>query len=208
MSAKTRAELLEYMAPGFLHGLCNALFKIQGQARMLDRDSSTGSVPAGPDILATCHEAAEAVEIYRIILDPEVHSEPVAAGPLLRDVATLLRGRLQEAGIQIQWDEALESLTHTVRRCDVVLPVVTAMHRLSTALPTGFEGNLTIHARWDDGLEVDLGIVPSTGCLPFEVDLAEAIRDASESFLGSAGRVAESQSGLGITIAVPTGAIA
>jgi len=208
MNSQARIELLDYLSPGFLHGMCNALFKIQGQAQLLGAGAAGDSAAAGPGIMAACHEAAEAVEIYRLILDPELPSEPVAAGPLLRDVVHLVRGRMQEGGVQVAWDETLESLNYAVRRRDLVLPVVTAMHRFSTALPTGFEGKLTVSAWWDTGLGVELNLAPSKGCLPFEVDLADAIRDASDSFAGSEARVLAKESGLGITIEIPTGAIA
>lgn len=207
MKARASGELLEFLAPGFLHGLCNTLFKIQGQAQILaGRSPSRDSTQVGPHILTACREGVDAVEIFRLILDPGLSSKPVAAGPLLHGVARLVGSRLLDRGVQIEWDPELETLTHSVRRCDLVLPLVTAMHRLDAALPTGFEGGLSITARVEDDLEIQLELAPAVGCLPFDIDLSAAVRDAGASCGDS--RVSARGTDLGIILSIPIGAIA
>ncbi len=193
MSADSKPELLEFLAPGLLHGLGNALFRIQGHARLLGSE----------EILAACHSAVETVEIYRQVLDPALPAQRTAAGPLLRDLASLLRAHLRERGIAVRWDPELEGIGRTVRRSDLVMPVVTAAHQLTLALPTGFEGALELQVPRIPDLLVSLCISPTPGCLPFDVDATAAIAVAASTLADRPGAVTATPSGTGILISLP-----
>lgn len=193
MSVQSRSELLEFLAPGLLHSLGNALFKIQGHAQLLGSE----------EILAACRGAVETVDIYRHVLDPEVPTKRTAAGPLLRDLARLLRAHLRERGIMVRWDQGLESTGSKVLRSDLVMPVVTAVHRLGAALPTGFEGALQMDAEATPDLQVSLCVSPAPGCLPFEVDVTAAVADAGTTLKDRPGSVSASPGGMGILISLP-----
>ena len=46
-----QAQLLEFLAPGFLHGISNSLFKIQGQAELLGRGLSEAPQDVGASVV-------------------------------------------------------------------------------------------------------------------------------------------------------------
>lgn len=202
-----QAQLLEFLAPGFLHGVCNSLFKIQGQAELLGRGLSEDAQEVGGSVVRNCREAAEAVEIYRLVLDPQLPSEPVSAGSLLPGLVAMLRTGLQESGVSLEWDADDVELSQPVHRAALVLPVVSAAYELRQAMPSGYQGSMALSAQVASEFDISIQVVPAPGSLPFDLDLGPAIEQAS-IWLGTyEGRVSASPAGSGIKIALPVGAL-
>lgn len=202
-----QAQLLEFLAPGFLHGICNSLFKIQGQAELLGRGLSEAPQDVGASVVGSCREAAEAVEIYRLVLDPQVPSEPVVAGRLVAALAGILRPGLQDCGVTLRWDAAVSELSQAVHRAPLVLPVVTAAYHLRQAMPSGYQASMTLSAQVATAFEITIQVVPDPGSLPFDLDLAPAIQHATASLGKYDGEVSATGTGAGIHIALPVGAV-
>ena len=99
------ADLIQFLAPGFLHAMGNAFFAIEGHARLVFNDFDRVG-PQGEDVLNICARGARAITIYSILVDPSwpVDSQPI--GPLATDVAALLRAQLRDVGIKLAFDEA------------------------------------------------------------------------------------------------------
>jgi len=203
MNVEHRLDLLEYAAPGFLHGLGNALFKIQAHAQVIDTEPALSGPEAGPGILAACKDATGAIEIFRAVLDPEAHADPVQAGGLLEDMLQMMRGRMREDGVQVLWDQGSLDIPQAVRPRDVVAPVLIAMRQLALALPGGTQGVLTVSVRWERGLDLSLDLAPAPGSLPFEVNLEPAVRSTSASL--QSGEVCVGGGGRGLRVKIPVG---
>ena len=204
MNDQDRWGLLEYIAPGFLHGMGNTLFKIQAYTQVIENPSADAEIQAGPGILAACKDAAHVLEVFRVVLDPTAQTEPVEAGRLLEDLLHMMRGRMREDGVQVVVGGDGFDLPQAVRPRDVVLPVLVSMRCLGRALPSGMQGELAITASWQQGLEVDLALHPAAGCLPFEVDLQGPLLDTSASLSGG-GEVHARADERGLRIIIPTG---
>jgi hypothetical protein len=202
-----QAQLLEFLAPGFVHGICNSLFKIQGQAELLGQGLSEAPQEVSASLVRSCREAAEAVEIYRLVLDPKALSVPVVAGSLVAALAGILRPGLHDSGVSLHWDAAVSELPQAVDRAPLVLPVVTAAYHLRQAMPSGYQASMALSAQADRAFEITIQVVPDPGCLPFDLDLAPAIQHATASLGKYEGEVSASATGVGIHIALPVGAV-
>ena len=118
MSEPLRWDLLEYLAPGFLHGLGNALFKVQAFAQLVESQAPASGTEAGPGILSACKDASHLVEIFRALWVPNAQSDPVECGRLVEDLLQMMRGRMREDGLQVVL------LVHLERLADAVLPPI------------------------------------------------------------------------------------
>lgn len=168
MSAGTehRARLLEFLAPGLLHQLRNALFAIQGQAQLLE----SGATRQRGEILDGVKRAQAALHVLRYLTE---EAGPMQPGILLPRLLDVLRLPMRERGLSL-------SLQHTSKETPVRVDarlladtVVSALRAIAARIPTGFRGGVHIDlcAQSPTSVEVTIELVPDRAQLPFQVDL-------------------------------------
>jgi hypothetical protein len=172
-------DLLQFLAPGFLHQLRNALFAIQGQAQLLGSStaasragSRAGSTPARQrtEILAATKRAQAAVQVLRYLSED---GGAVQAGILLPRLVDVLRVPMRERGLVVSCQHSSREAPVRVNGTLLSETVVGALKAIAERLPTGFGGSIRVDlcAQDQDKVEIVLELVAVSGQLPFQVDL-------------------------------------
>jgi hypothetical protein len=191
MPANT-AKLLHFMAPGFLHGMSNALFTIQAQAQVRN---------AGPEIAAGCATANAVLEVMRLVADPRGGDDPGPVGPALRTVVELLRIGLRDQGVRVDVEDAVLETTDRAPLRTFVRAMVLATEQLHGALPTGCDGHVRLS--WLEPGVFCIEFVAAASQLPFEIDLAPAQRRLTEALRGTGFEARQRQACPGLVLRLP-----
>jgi signal transduction histidine kinase len=164
-------DLLQFLAPGFLHQLRNALFAIQGQAQLLG-SSTAASAPAKQrtQILAATKRAQAAIQVLRYLSED---GGAVQAGILLPRLVDVLRVPMRERGLVVSCQHSSREAPVRVNGTLLSETVVGALKAIAERLPTGFGGSIRVDlcAQGQDKVEIVLELVAVSGQLPFQVDL-------------------------------------
>jgi hypothetical protein len=171
MHETRRAQLLEFLAPGFLHTLGNALFTIQGNAQILGRLPDTMRRQR-EEILAGCARTREALLVYRVIADPAPEGDGLLLGTSLPVLIDMLRVALRERGVGLRVTGPLPVAPVTVSRKGLVVGLVATCHALERGLRGGFDRELELRmqaAGVEFGVEFQALLAPER--LPFTLDL-------------------------------------
>ena len=91
----SRGDLLEFLAPGFVHGLGNALLIAHGQSQLL----ALGAPAAPIAIRDACRRALRGLSVVRALLGDE--SNNPAAAELFSDLVEQLRVPLRDVGLEV-----------------------------------------------------------------------------------------------------------
>ena len=154
------ARMLQFLAPGFLHGLSNALFAIRSYGTLLAQRGAHGACEPGSEPgmaedpaadLAAIQEAGsragDALAIYRLFVEADGDDSHRAAGPLLRELLAQARITLRDRGLRVEVEDAAYETTRSLPARDFAFSLVQALVELDDELPDGFQGRVTV--AWD-----------------------------------------------------------
>lgn len=168
------AQTLWYLAPGLAHQLGNALFTLQGRARLL---ASAEPLQVGEDCRAIqdgVERAQAGLNMLRWLLD-ETRSSPVPIASLLHSLVEVARVPLRDRGLVLELDEAADTPPALVDPGPVCQLVSAACRVLAANLPGMPQGRMAIGFRVAGGeIRLSFHLRPSTGALPFPRDPAHA----------------------------------
>ena len=170
--ARSTGDLIEFVAPGLLHGLGNNLFAIRGHTQMLG-GAQEQIAPAKNALLEASGKALGTLEVLRYLLgDARPDSRP-QAGILLHRICEVLVVPLRERGVRLRLERGSSEVPLAVDGTVLCQTVVELMRRLSERLPHGFEGSLIVDlaSQRAQELVLTLEIESSASLLPFPVDV-------------------------------------
>ncbi len=185
MALVDQQKLTQFLAPGFLHGLGNSLFLIQGQAQLHESPGSEG-------ILQACKQASLAMDLFRALSQEEQAEAKIgwSAEVLLESLCEMLRPGLRDQGLRLAYagDGKGQFLQDSRAACLLVCAVLL---QLQDELPTGFAGEIkvTLQAAEHGSLQIRIAINHDPSQLPFTVDLAQVARDLEGQVQALAGQL-------------------
>ena len=189
-----RARLLEFVSPGIVHGLGNAVFSIQGHGRQLGAGGGDLATPRQA-ILGAAERAQRTLDYYRVVIGVRgwVRGQ---AGILLRQAADVLRVPLRENGLSLELRHTARSTPVFVDAWDLYWPVSWAAASLLEEVPVGFDGVLALDLLQQNGTGVTLRVAlePHSALLPFPVPVSLLCAELSR-WAGSAGVSVEACAG-------------
>ena len=198
------SDLVEFVAPGLLHGLGNNLFAIRGHTQMLG--GAHGEITRAKNaLLKASSKALGCLDVLRFLLgDARPDSRP-QAGILLHRICEVTRVPLRDRGVRLRFRHGSSELPLAVDGTVLCQVVVEIMRRLSERLPSGFEGSLIVDlaSQRAQGLALTLELEASASFLPFPIDLAAVANDAGPLLRAHGVSIEEMTGGAGLTLRVP-----
>lgn len=198
MPDSATAKLLEFMVPGFLHGMGNALFAIQAQAQVLST-SGEGDVA---EIVTSCGNATAVLDVLRLLSATEGAEPVVPSGTALHGILDPMRVGLRDSGTTIDVDPSAFEATDVVRHGRFVRVVALAAAEIHAAVPTGCRG--TMRFGWEGPRVLRVSFVVAAEQLPFEADLSLAEHSVASWLDVPGGQVARVDGGLRLTFPAVT----
>ncbi len=175
-SERFPAEMLQFIAPGFMHAMGNCLFSIHGHAQLL-RGGDTEIARDKSAIVKASERALHALDVFRYVIgDPGPEVAP-QAGILLHRLCDHLRVPLREYGLIVRYLHASSQTPVHVDGIALSQVVVEVTRQLATHLPGGVEGAIEIDlsAQRPDGVTVTFAVQNDPSHLPFPFDLDSVI---------------------------------
>ena len=165
-------ELLQFLTPGFLHGIANVLFAVQGHGQLVGA-SGRDPLRERQAILEAAGRGERLVKTLRTLLD-EAGGTGEQAGVLLQGLAELLRVALRERAVVLTVRHTSRETPRTVDGVRFCRALATAVRGLERQLPAGFQGEvyLDLVAQTDAVVTVEVGVREHPQFLPFPLDMA------------------------------------
>ncbi len=168
-------EDLAFLAPGILHQLGNALFRVQGHAQLLpaaDLDVQRERMA----ILEAVDRASHTVQLCHWLVGDGA-TAPVAASGLLVQVAECLRVPLRERGLRLEMDPVATPQPLAVDGALFVRGLLLALRQVVTGAVPGCGGRirLGLPAAPAPGVAVRLELLPEPAVLPFPWDTGACV---------------------------------
>jgi hypothetical protein len=167
--------LLEFLAPGVLHGLGNDLFAIRGNAEIL---AEKGRPARERDaILAATQHAEHTLDILRLLSAPTGRDQHRQAFALLRHIGEACRFPLRERAVRIVLEHTSHDTPVLVDGSALVRGVVAVVRALAECLPPVSKAILRLDLRHQDQRRVEVAarLEPGVEFLPFPIDLAGVV---------------------------------
>lgn len=162
---------LQFLAPGLVHTLGNALFRAQGRVQLLQARDAGGLQREQREIQDALDRLGQGLQILRW-LSGEPGGAPVQAGILLQRLAECLRVTLREHGLLLECLHSARQSPVAVHGGTFYRSVVTATRVLAMQAPEGCGGTLRLDlfAQEADRVLVRVDLLPDPTLLPFPVD--------------------------------------
>ncbi len=172
VTARPVGHLLEFLAPGLVHGLGNSVFAVRGGAHVLGK--------AGTSTARTREVVLEAAERTEHLLDVMRHltaggdQDKRPAGLLMRRLVDVLKVPLRDRGLRVSFHQGSHRSPVSVDAGRLTRSVCEAVLGVAQAMPTGVEALLRLdlidEARGATTFSIDVEAQPTF--LPFPLDLA------------------------------------
>lgn len=198
------ADLLEFAAPGLLHGLGNNLFSIHGHAQML-RGGDTDVAREKAAIVKASEKALNALAILRYLVGEGGPEPAPQAGVLLLRLFETLRVPLHEAGLQVQFSHGSGDAPVSVEGQVLCQSVVTVLRALAIDVPPGLQRAVVVDlaAQGAGGAEVVFRVAMRPSFLPFPVDLDKLLANAAMLLARHGARLDAAEDGQRLTLWLP-----
>jgi len=174
--------LVDFMLPGLLHGLGNAVFSIQGFAQLLGTQQGDGERERTAILEASDKARAALVVFHQISGEAPVDAPGVPAGQALRRLGEFLAVPLRDSGLRLQIADPSSDEAVSVDGTALSCAVVEVLRHAAGGVPSGFEGSvqLAVTTAPGGGVTVVITIAASASRLPFPVDLGRVADSACD----------------------------
>ena len=167
--------LLEFLAPGLVHELNNAVFKIQGNAQTATLPGATGRGLG--EVLKHAKQAQATLELLRsLVPDDGGAGTMMQCGVLLPQICALLGVPMRRHGLVAQF-------RHSSRQSPGLAPVTTTARavlglakEIAHDVPLGFRGVFLVDlVQQTPVIALRLAVTGNPAMLPFPIDLRPAL---------------------------------
>ena len=170
-TSSVAAELIEFVAPGLLHGLGNRLFAIHGHAQMLrgggeDVDKERGA------ILKASDAARQTLEVFRYLLGERAADASPHAGKILCNLLGTISMSLRDHGLRVDLEEDVGDVPVRADGVALCQCVVQVLRALAPEPADGLQRRVRVGVQASDQGTPMLVfmITPGDACLPFPAD--------------------------------------
>jgi hypothetical protein len=169
------AETLWYLAPGLAHQLGNAVFTLQGRARLLAAGDSSRVEEDSRAILDGVDRAHATLDLLRWLLG-EGRPGPAPAGHVLQAIADVARVPLRDRGIALELHcDAEDAAAAVVEPTALCVLATAACRALAALVPPTAEAALLLHyGASGSELRLRLWLLPAPGSPPFPREASSA----------------------------------
>jgi hypothetical protein len=177
-AAEGNPGLFEFLAPGLLHELGNAVFKIQGHAQAAALPG-TGAGRALGEVQKHAQQAKALLELVRCLVQDGA-GVAMQCGVLLPQVCELLEVPLRGHGLRVRFQHSSRQSPGSAPVATTARAVLGLARELARAVPIGFRGVLVVDLQQQTPVIVlRLAVTGDPALLPFPIDLRGALARAN-----------------------------